>query len=516
MSAAFLFQLFAFTVAPAADISLAKVDAFDDQTFHLHIEGVIEPGDAARVRDLTRGVPEGRDVFLAVSLNSPGGSVQDGLEIAGHFQSLNLQVITDVMTLDGRPGSCASACSFIFLGGNYRFLLEGSKLGVHQFRYAQDMLMPLSETTRAVQALSADITRLLSEARVDPGFFSLMGDTAPEEMTWVDLPTLEGFNVVNRERAFQENDITLPGGQVQLVMTHIGIYGVNRLTATCLDGDMLFKSEILLSDHLGAKTGLGAQLKIAERFQFSVLVDRYRAKPQLVLPQTFDGTVITTQFSLPKVQLATLLSANLIDVRLVEESGLFVGAGFDVRDGRARDIVESCVELTPQPSSSLGGNQDIDVTLSPVLVAASLGGSTYAPAPVELTPRSGSLENDAIEYYEAYLAAWSEDNKSAMAFMDAQYAETIDFYGNLISKGELLLEKQKFAERWPDRHYTARQDTFEVSCKVEGVCLVAALIDWEAHSAARGKSASGIAWYGLGFDMSTGEVFFENGESRRR
>lgn len=500
-------------LAAAAEISLVKFDLFDDQTHHLHIEGPIERGDAARIRELTRGLPEGRDAILVVSLNSPGGNVQEGLDIARDFQGKDMQVVTDVMTRDGRPGSCSSACSYIFLGGSYRFLLDGSKLGVHQFRYLQDGFVPLSEVTRAVQARSADITSLLSDAHVDPGFFSLMGATAPEKMTWVDVESLERLNVVNRERDFQENDFTLSRGQVQLVMTHVGLFGINRLTAHCAGDDVIFTSEILLSEVLDIPAGQGGADAIAERFSFTVMVDRYRTEPKIGA-QSYDGNGITTQFTLPASHLATLLTTELVDIRLVAESGKFIGAGFDVSDGRVRDIVESCVELEPQPASTLGGAPDVENTLSPVLIAASLGAARRGIQLSEVVEPKVAPEEAALALYYAYLAAWSEPNTSALGFMDAHYANVIDFYGTAISKVELMAEKRSFAERWPDRLYVARPDTFEVSCKVEETCLVAAIIDWEAHSAARGKSASGVAWYGLGFDMLTREVHFEDGESR--
>lgn len=517
ITASIFFSLFnTVGFAAAAEISLNKFDLYDDRTHHLHIEGPIELGDAARIRNLTRGLPEGRNAILAVSLNSPGGNVQEGLDIARDFQGKDMQVVTDVMTLDGKPGSCSSACSYIFLGGNYRFLLDGSKLGVHQFRYVQDGLMPLSETTRAVQARSADITSLLSDAHVDPGFFSLMGATAPERMTWVDVETLERLNVVNRERDYQDNDFTLSRGQVQLVMTHIGLYGINRLTAHCAGDDVVFTSEILLSEGLAITADQKAADAIAERFNFTVMVDRYRTRPQIGAPQSYDGNGITTQFTLPANHLATLLTTELVDIRLVEESGIFIGAGFDVSDGRVKDIVESCVELEPQPASTLGGNPDVENTLSPVLVAALLGAARRGIQLPEVLEPQIAPEEAAVALYNAYLAAWSEPNSSALDFMDAHYANSLDFYGTVISKVKLMAEKRNFAERWPDRLYAARPDTFEISCKVEGTCLVAALIDWEAHSAARGKSSSGVAWYGLGFDMLTGEVLFEDGKSRRR
>ena len=500
----------------AAEITLEKFDVFDIHTHHMHIEGAIEPGDVARIRDLTENLPRGRDAVLAVSLNSPGGDVQEGLDIARELQALDMQVVTDVLTQDGELGSCASACSYIFLGGTYRFLNEGSRLGVHQFRYVRDGLMPLSETTRAVQNRSADITALLSDAHVDPGFFSLMGATAPEEMNWVDLETLERFNVVNRERAYQKNEFTLSRGTMKLVMTHIGLFGINRLTAQCVEGDVRLSSEILLSDGLMVPEGQTDSAAITERFTFAVMADGYAAVPDLLSPQRYEEPAVATEFSLPVEHLATLLAAEQIDVRLVVQSGAFIGAGFNISDGKVRDLVESCVELEPRAASTLGGEPDTETTLSPVLVAASLGAVGRGHPLPEVSTPSAAPEEMAVALYHDYLAAWSRPNGAALDYMEARYTDVLDFYGAETTKAELMAEKIAFAERWPDRRYSARPETFEISCPDQDACLVAAIIDWDARSSERGASASGVAWYGLGFDMETGQVLFEDGKSQKR
>jgi hypothetical protein len=504
------------TAASSAEITLDKFDVFDGRTHHMHIEGPIEAGDAAQIRTLTKFLPHGRDEILAVSLNSPGGNVQEGLDIAQALQAMDFQVVTDVMTRDGEPGSCASACSYIFVGGTYRFLSEGSRLGVHQFRYVRDALMPLSETTREVQSRSADITTLLSDALVDPGFFSLMDATAPEDMNWVDLETLERFNVVNRERAYQENEFTLSRGTMKLVMTHIGLFGINRLTAQCVEGDVIFSSEIFLSDGLAVPSGQADATAISERFNLNVMADRYAAAPDLVAPQRYVEQGIITEFRLSAEQLATLMTADLIDVRLVEQSGLFFGAGFDISDDKVKDLAESCMDLEPHATSTLGGPRDTETTLSPVFVAASLGAVRRGQSLPEGPAPSVPPEELAVALYHDYLAAWSEPNDAALSYMETRYADVLDFYGTEITSEKLMVEKATFAERWPERRYAARPGTFEISCPDEYTCLVASIIDWEAHSAVRGKSASGVAWYGLGFHMETGLVLFEDGKSRKR
>ncbi len=59
----------------------------------------------------------------AIHLNSPGGLVQAGVAIAGIIRAHDLDTIV--------TRSCASACTFAFLGGRNRILVAGARLGFH-------------------------------------------------------------------------------------------------------------------------------------------------------------------------------------------------------------------------------------------------------------------------------------------------------------------------------------------------------------------------------------------------
>ena len=142
-------------------------------------------------------------------------------------------------------------------------------------------------------------------------------------------------------------------------------------------------------------------------------------------------------------------------------------------------------------------------------------GSGDVPTDRGLEVSQRDIPDGMIDRYTRYLADWSRDNEFAMAAMEEAYSAGVDFYGNDISKSSLLDEKREFAERWPERQYAARADTFDVVCQ-ESSCVVSAMIDWYAHSPARGKTAQGEAWYNIGFDRLTGLIISEDGESRRR
>lgn len=96
---------------------------------------------------------------FTVILESPGGSLGDGICLAAHFKARNvITVIRDTQVLDENgtilynPGHntdlsnslaeegrervviCASACSLLFLGGDERYLIGDVYLGIHSPR----------------------------------------------------------------------------------------------------------------------------------------------------------------------------------------------------------------------------------------------------------------------------------------------------------------------------------------------------------------------------------------------
>jgi hypothetical protein len=500
----------------------ADIQTFADPSMPLlsgshlvHIDGLIEDGDADKLDAIIAGLPKGRDNFLLVALSSPGGNLAEGLRMAAILQAAEMQVVTDVIRFGGTAADCASACSLVYLGGTYRYLQEGSRLGVHQFAFVADEFAVKSETTRQVQNMAASITDLLSRANVDPGFFTLMGQTAPEEMHWVDTETLRQLNVLNRERAYQENDFDLQDGQFSLVMTNVGMYGIHRLTASCEGGRLSFLSETGFPEtETAVKTDMSGE-QIASEFEFRILAEGYRTPPAKNLVQSFNKSIVSSSFGLDEIALSVLSTAQAMDVRLVKESGVFLGSKFDLRDNRLSELISDCTGVVGEPPSSLGGEPDTEESLSPVYAASYLAGASAVSPEAPVAQPSFTPEEAAVARYLRYLEDWSLPNDAALAAMEASYFAELDFYGTTILRENVIAEKRAFAERWPVRRYTAQPEGMEIRCIVSG-CLVAAFVNWEAYSPERNESASGVAWYGLAFDVETGLIILEDGKSKKR
>jgi hypothetical protein len=84
------------------------------------IEGQIVPGDDKRFQQIAIN-----EANAIVALNSPGGSLIDGIEIGTTIHNKHFATLVD-------PGnSCASACALIWLAGDPRIISKKASVGMH-------------------------------------------------------------------------------------------------------------------------------------------------------------------------------------------------------------------------------------------------------------------------------------------------------------------------------------------------------------------------------------------------
>ena len=95
-------------------------------------DGEIVPGTSQKFQSFVRANPsliEGATVIL----NSPGGSVEEGIRLGDAIRDLHFRTDVGVAGTDPmsrRPGLCLSACIYPYLGGEYRYLSKGSAIGI--------------------------------------------------------------------------------------------------------------------------------------------------------------------------------------------------------------------------------------------------------------------------------------------------------------------------------------------------------------------------------------------------
>lgn len=150
---------------------------------------------------------------LRVVLNSPGGSLANGLKLgeAIRARKFNTEVGRTVPDNSGwketAPGKCASACAFAFLGGVSRDT-KGGEIGVHQFYRDIALKDPSAKVFDAVdlssqQLVSAMLIEYVHRMGIDPRFVSVASNVAPTDIEWLSLEQVSTLKVAYDPDAFE-------------------------------------------------------------------------------------------------------------------------------------------------------------------------------------------------------------------------------------------------------------------------------------------------------------------------
>ncbi|WP_010141949.1 hypothetical protein [Oceanicola sp. S124] len=151
-----------------------------------HLSGGIAPGDGARIARQI-GSREGEARPGVVFLDSPGGSVQDALELGRALRAAGLA--TDME--DG--AICLSACPYLLAAGVTRSADEGAKIGVHQHYFGENTLLPAFTAVSDIQRGQGLVMRYLDEMGVDPRLMGPALMTPPDEIYLLTRDELTDF-----------------------------------------------------------------------------------------------------------------------------------------------------------------------------------------------------------------------------------------------------------------------------------------------------------------------------------
>ena len=122
-----------------------------------------------------------------IVLSSPGGSVFEGLQMAGIIFDKQLRTYVPKEAI-GSVGNCASACSFMFLAGKER-KVDGN-LGVHQFvSMDPSKTQKVGETQQLSQFTVSEIIGFLNEFDTPPFVYERMFQQ--KEMYYFNISELE-------------------------------------------------------------------------------------------------------------------------------------------------------------------------------------------------------------------------------------------------------------------------------------------------------------------------------------
>ena len=150
------------------------------------------------------------------------------------------------------------------------------------------------------------------------------------------------------------------------------------------------------------------------------------------------------------------------------------------------------------------------------IICDDAGDRREVSAPSSPTTRANRSEEQVVSFVADLFAAWSSSNDAALNALQNAYADQVMYYGKVMSAHDVLHDKQKFAERWPDRDYKIVPGTLSVKCDPStNRCLVTGLTQFTASS--RDKRSSGMAKFSYDIIVGDGLVIrLENGSVIKR
>ena len=179
--------------ALAASVALCAVSA-QAATFKtinhgksLVMTGEITTGDVQRLQqagfDAEARYANGQPIVERIFLNSPGGQVKAGLEVANFIREWGIDTVV------GKNDVCASMCAVVFAAGRHKAVFQTSKLGVHAisiFIHGADGSLGENQGEDVTAlALTTLVARTMADYGVPDGIITKMMTTQQPDTYWV-------------------------------------------------------------------------------------------------------------------------------------------------------------------------------------------------------------------------------------------------------------------------------------------------------------------------------------------
>jgi hypothetical protein len=156
----------------------------------LFISGQIGAAAASWFRDrLDQAHLSAGDTVL---MSSPGGDLSQAVIMGEIIRSHGLATAVGVVNASGQvgPSYCASACVFAYAGGNSRYGVEGSMLGVHRFVTSTPGRDPVAETQRTTGMVLSYMTKM----GVSSSVVEAMSET--RDVRWLGVKEAAAMNLI--------------------------------------------------------------------------------------------------------------------------------------------------------------------------------------------------------------------------------------------------------------------------------------------------------------------------------
>jgi hypothetical protein len=191
--------------------------------------GRIHADTAKRFEALLSSQPQLHGSHLYLS--SPGGNLSAGMEMGRVIRKYNLQTRIGKYSNETwiTKAECFSACAYAYLGGRFRYFLDGDSFGVHQFYHVDSDIGSISQT----QFTAGKIIDYLVEMGVNPQIFSVASRAASDELILFSKSDMFDWQLANNGELVVKAEYRVGQGHPYLVIEQDYHWGTGKITLTC-------------------------------------------------------------------------------------------------------------------------------------------------------------------------------------------------------------------------------------------------------------------------------------------
>jgi hypothetical protein len=317
--------------------------------WQIFADGDLDLQSADKLKQLIKSnkIPDRSKIYL----NSSGGSLAGGIELGKIIRENGLY--TNVGKLDGikeeskikgitwkdsliSPANCLSACVLSYMGGEFRFLLNKSNLGVHRF-YGGNSAMDSDIT----QIASSYVLQYINSMGVNESIFHEMVKAGRDEINILTKNLSNQLNLVNEGYANTAWSIESTTGGIYVKGERNTWRGVNKFLIACdTTNKKIFQTFIF--DTEGREKDLAAMKSISLFLNSKQIpVEKHVWTKPLIINKN-----ATIYMTLPPEMLRSLIKADSIGIAYQYSFNAPVFLGFDEMNlTNGKEKIENILKL---------------------------------------------------------------------------------------------------------------------------------------------------------------------------
>lgn len=176
------------TLLGANPSQAVQIDPYLTDSGHINIfvSGEIKSGDFRKFRKAIAHYIDAGFTIDTILLNSAGGAVVDAVGMAFTIKSSGAD------TAVGKDQLCASSCFMLFAAGNNRYLIDSSKVGVHQISFG-------GQSNLSSLGLSVQMSDIYDLFHIPESISYRMLKTPPSQVYWLTSSDKTNFNIPDHD-----------------------------------------------------------------------------------------------------------------------------------------------------------------------------------------------------------------------------------------------------------------------------------------------------------------------------